>query len=152
VLVLGVGIWDLQRARPTHKPPARAAGVASSQGGDAVLPPESASAPTSSPTAQVRSDASADDGSQATYVIGRDHFAVVVQATDAACWVLVRAAPGGPALFTGTLQPGESRPFDATGSLWVRVGNVGHAGLRVDGIALTLPAKPALPYNLLLQR
>jgi hypothetical protein len=151
VLVLGVGIWDLQRARPTRKPPARAAGVAS-QGGDAVLPPESASVPTPSPTAPVGTTPSADNGSQATYVIGHDHFAVVVQATDAACWVLVRAAPGGPALFTGTLQPGESRPFAATGTLWVRVGDVAHAGVRVDGAALTLPNKPALPYNLLLQR
>jgi hypothetical protein len=94
----------------------------------------------------------ADNGSQATYVTGRDHFAVVVQATDAPCWVLVRASPNGPALFTGTLQPGESRPFDAAGTLWLRVGNVGHAGVRVDGTALTLPNKPSFPYNLLLQK
>ena len=54
-------------------------------------------------------------------------------------------------LFEGTLQPGENRPFDAAGTLWVRLGNLGHANVVVEGTALVLPNKPAFPYNLLLQ-
>jgi hypothetical protein len=156
-VVLGVGVWDLERGRPSHNTPApaRASGVA------AFPPPEppAPSPPPSSPgpgsvasVAPVGTTPSSDNGSQATYTTGRDRFAVIVQATDAPCWVLVRATPGGPALFTGTLQAGEALPFDATGTLWVRVGNVGHASVLVEGTPLTLPNKPAFPYNLLLQR
>ena len=54
-------------------------------------------------------------------------------------------------LFEGTLQPGEARPFDATRALWVRLGNLGHANVTVDGTPLVLPNKPSFPYNLLLQ-
>jgi hypothetical protein len=63
----------------------------------------------------------------------------------------VRAGPGGAVLFEGTLQPGENHPFDATQTLWVRLGNLGHATVLVDGAPLVLPNKPSFPYNLLLQ-
>jgi hypothetical protein len=160
-IVLGVGIWDLERGRPSHNTPAaaHASGVAAFPAPEPSAPsaPPSSGAPGAvpgtAPTAgPIAAAPSADNGSQATYRTGRDHFAVVVQATDAPCWVLVRATPGGPALFTGLLQPGESHPFDAAGSLWVRVGDIGHAAVRVEGTVLTLPNKPAFPYNLLLQR
>ncbi|MCU1450662.1 MAG: transcriptional regulator, family [Acidimicrobiales bacterium] len=153
-LVLGVGIWDLERGRPSHNTPApaRASGVAAFPAPEpSSAPPPSPAPGTAAPVVPVATP-SADNGSQATYTTGRDRFTVVVQATDAPCWMLVRATPGGPALFTGTLQPGESRPFDATGTLWVRVGNIGHASVLVEGTPLTLPDKPAFPYNLLLQR
>jgi hypothetical protein len=152
-LVLGVGVWDLQRARPDKAPaPARASGVAAFPRPEPPAPPSSPVTGAPTPAAPVEATPSADNGSQATYSTGRDRFAVTVQATDAPCWVLVRATPSGPALFTGTLQPGESHPFDAAGTLWVRVGNVGHAAVLVEGTPLTLPNKPAFPYNLLLQR
>src|SRR5207244_8639827 len=93
-----------------------------------------------------------DNGSQATYVIGKDHFTVVMKAAGAPCWVDVRGAPGGPSLFQGTLQPNETHPVDAAGRLWIRVGDVAHAAVSVDGVPLTLPDKPAFPYNLLIQQ
>jgi hypothetical protein len=65
--------------------------------------------------------------------------------------VQVRAGPGGPVLFEGTLLPGENHPFDATRTLWVRLGNLGHASVAVEGTPLVLPNKPSFPYNLLLQ-
>ena len=92
-----------------------------------------------------------DNGSLAVYTTGRDAFSVMMQATDAPCWLQVRAGLGGPMLFEGTLQPGEARPFDATRALWVRLGNLGHANVTVDGTPLVLPNKPSFPYNLLIQ-
>ena len=52
-----------------------------------------------------------------------------------------------------TLQPGETKPFPASaGVLLVRVGNLAHSTVTVDGGPMALPAKPAVPYNLLFQR
>ncbi|MBV8981126.1 MAG: helix-turn-helix domain-containing protein [Acidimicrobiia bacterium] len=149
-IVLAVGIWDLQRARPVHPPTAHARAAAASQAqpkGPSPAPSDTAPPQAATFTATPVSDT----GSLATYVTGAGHFSVVVQATDAACWLQVRAAPSGPVVFEGTLQPGQAQPFDANGTLWVRLGNLGHAALQVDGTPLTLPNKPSFPYNLLLQ-
>jgi cytoskeletal protein RodZ len=153
LIVLAVGIWDLQRSRPVKKPtakgPAQVAGIADTR---TPTPPEApASTPsTAPPPSTMSTTAVSDNGSVATYATGRDRFAVMMQATDAPCWLQVRAGAGGPVLFQGILQPGEARPFDATRTLWVRVGNLGHASVLVEGSALVLPNKPTFPYNLLL--
>jgi cytoskeleton protein RodZ len=148
LIVLAVGIWDLQRSRPVRKPkPQAATAIAQSNPiAPAPEPPPTAPAPATVSTTPV-----SDNGSLAVYVAGHDHFAVLTQATDAPCWMQVRSGPGGPVLFEGTLQPGENRPFDTTGKLWVRLGNLGHATVLVDGTPLVLPNKPSSPYNLLLQ-
>ncbi|MBV8986806.1 MAG: DUF4115 domain-containing protein [Acidimicrobiia bacterium] len=152
LIVLAVGIWDLERARPVHRPSARAQPAAASQPEPTTPPPAtpSAASPPSQPAAVATTPVS-DTGSLATYATAAGHFNVVVQATDAACWLQVRAAAGGPVLFEGTLQPGQTQPFDANGTLWVRLGNLGHATVQVNGRQLTLPNKPSFPYNLLLQ-
>jgi cytoskeletal protein RodZ len=148
LVVLAVGIWDLQRSRPVNKPkpPTQAAAIAQTHDTE---PPTTPPRPPTSPTASTTPVS--DNGSLAVYASGRDQFAVLLQATDAACWVQVRASEGGPVLYEGTLQPGQSQPFDATHTLWVRVGNLGHANLLVDGAPLVLPNKPSFPYNVLLQ-
>lgn len=148
LIVLAAGIWDLQRSRPVKKPKAQSvAGIAQSN----PIAPAPAPPPTSPPPATISTAPVSDNGSLAVYATGRDHFAVLAQATDAACWLQVRAGPGGPVLFEGTLQPGENKPFDATKTLWVRLGNLGHATVLVEGAPLVLPNKPSVPYNLLLQ-
>jgi cytoskeleton protein RodZ len=149
LIVLAVGIWDLQRSRPVKKPKqqAQVAGISQTRNTTPMRTPASAAPPPST----ISTTPVSDNGSLATYATGRDRFAVMMQATDAPCWVQVRAGAGGPVLFEGTLQPGETRPFDATRALWVRLGNLGHASVLVEGSALTLPAKPSFPYNLLLQ-
>ena len=152
LIVLAVGIWDLQRSRPVKKPRPLAQGQVSGIAvtHDTAAPP--ASPPSGAPSpSTISTTPVSDNGSLAIYSTRRDHFAVLMQATDAPCWVQVRAAPGGPVLFEGTLQPGENRPFDAAGTLWVRLGNLGHANVVVEGTPLVLPNKPAFPYNLLLQ-
>jgi len=146
LVVLAVGIWDLQRSRPVKKPAAPTQAAAIAQTHDTV-PPTTAPPPTSTASTTPVSD----NGSLAVYAAGRDQFAVMLQATDAPCWVQVRASEGGPVLYEGTLQPGQSQPFDATHTLWVRLGNLGHASLLVDGAPLVLPNKPSFPYNVLLQ-
>ena len=150
LIVLAVGIWDLQRSRPVKKPKAQAptqvAGIA-----DAHTPTPPPASTTPAPPSTISTTPVSDNGSVATYATGRDRFAVMTQATDAPCWVQVRAGAGGPVLFEGTLQPGEARPFDATRTLWVRLGNLGHATVLVEGAPLVLPNKPSFPYNLLLQ-
>jgi hypothetical protein len=152
LLVLAVGIWDLERGRPSNRPkgPAQVAGVSQTR-----PPATSAHAPaatTPPPQSPGVGTPVSDNGSLATYSTGRDRFAVVVKATDAPCWVLVKTSPTGPVLFQDTLQAGDSRPFDATGTLWVRVGNLGHTSVLVEGTPLALPDKPSFPYNLLLQK
>jgi len=151
LIVLAVGIWDLQRSRPVKRPkaqgPAQVAGIADTH---TPTPPQPPASTTPHPSTISTSPVS-DNGSVATYATGRDRFAVMLQATDAPCWVQVRAGAGGPVLFEGTLQPSEARPFDATRALWVRLGNLGHANVLVEGSALVLPNKPSFPYNLLLQ-
>lgn len=147
-VVLAIGIWDLERTRPISTPKAaHVAGISNSRPAEAP-----ATSPTTVATATGIGAPVADDGSMATYATGKDAFTVVAQATDAACWVDMRAAPGGPSLFQTTLQPGESHPLSATGSAWLRVGNVGHVTVTVDGSPLTLPNKPSLPYDLLIRK
>jgi hypothetical protein len=150
LIVLAVGIWDLQRSRPVHKPQAQqqATGISQSNGTTPAQAPQSTAPP--SPTT-ISTTPVSDNGSVAVYATGRQTFAVMTQATDAPCWVQVRAGPGGAVLFEGTLQPGETHPFDATHALWIRVGNLGHASVLVEGTPLALPNKPSFPYNLLLQ-
>lgn len=151
LIVLAVGIWDLQRSRPVNKPkpPAQAAGIAEAHNPTPAAPNTPATTPGQSST--IATTPVSDNGSLAVYTTGRDHFAVLLQATDAPCWLQVRAGQGGPVLFEGTLQPGENHPVDSSGPLWVRVGNLGHATVLVEGTALALPNKPSFPYNLLLQ-
>jgi len=149
LIVLAVGIWDLQRSRPVKKPKAQAqvAGIAQTH-----TPPASQNTPpTTAPPSTISTTPVSDNGTLAVYATGRPQFAVLMQATDAPCWVQVRSGQGGPVLFEGTLQPGENHPFDASGPLWVRVGNLGHATVLVEGTPLVLPNKPSFPYNLLLQ-
>jgi cytoskeletal protein RodZ len=152
LIVLAVGVWDLQRSRPVKKPNQQAQAIGSSlPNGPAGAAPTPAPAPTTPPSSTNSTTPVSDDGSVATYATGRDQFAVLMQATDAPCWVQVRSGPGGQVLFEGTLQPGENRPFDASRALWVRLGNLGHATVTVDGAPLVLPNRPSFPYNLLLQ-
>jgi len=151
LIVLAVGIWDLQRSRPVKKPKPVAQGSVTgiSQTHDTAAP---ASPPSTVPSpSTISTTPLSDNGSLAVYSTRRDQFAVQMQATDAPCWVQVRAGPGGPVLFEGTLQPGENHPFDAARTLWVRLGNLGHASVAVEGTPLVLPNKPSFPYNLLLQ-
>ncbi|MBV9410926.1 MAG: helix-turn-helix domain-containing protein [Acidimicrobiia bacterium] len=149
LVVLAVAIWDLQRTRPVKRPAAPRQAATIAQTHDIAPPTTQAPAPPSASTASTTPVS--DNGSLAVYTAGRDQFAVMLQATDAPCWVQVRASQGGPVLFEGTLQPGQSQPFDATRTLWVRLGNLGHANLLVDGESLVLPNKPSVPYNVLLQ-
>jgi hypothetical protein len=149
LIVLALGIWDLQRSRPVKKPKAQAqvAGIAQTH-----TPPASQNTPaTTTPPSTISTAPVSDNGSLAVYATGRPQFAVLMEATDAPCWLQVRAGQGGPVLFEGTLQPGENHPIDASGPLWVRVGNLGHATVLVEGTPLVLPNKPSFPYNLLLQ-
>jgi len=154
LVVLGVGIWDLQRSRPVHKPtaPQQAAGISNSP---APAPSPAAVTPNAPPaatgSATLATTPVSDNGSLATYVTGSGHYSVLVRATDAPCWIQVRAGSGGAVLFEGTLQTGQTQPFDATGPLWVRLGNLGHASVQVNGTPLVLPNKPSFPYNVLLQ-
>lgn len=149
LIVLAVGIWDLQRSRPVHRPKqhAQLSGTTQADG----TTPTPATTPPAPPASTLSTTPVSDNGSLAVYATGRDRFAVLMQATDAPCWLQVRAGPGGPVLFEGTLQPGENRPFDVTRVLWLRVGNLGHANVVVEGKPLVLPNKPSFPYNLLLQ-
>jgi hypothetical protein len=150
VLVLAAGLWGLLRdASPDET---KTATTASRVSGTQPSTPSSSTPPTTAVPPPPPAGPTADNGSQATYALARAHFTVVVAATDAPLWVQVRAGQRGAVLFTGTLQPGDTKPFDASGPLWVRVGNLGHAAVTVDGAALRLPAKPAAPYNLLLKQ
>jgi hypothetical protein len=150
LIVLAVGIWDLQRSRPVRKPKPLAQGAAIAQT-HTPLTPKNTPATTAPPRSTISTTPVSDNGTLAVYSTRRDQFAVQMQATDAPCWVQVRAGPGGPVLFEGTLLPGENHPFDATRTLWVRLGNLGHASVAVEGTPLVLPNKPSFPYNLLLQ-
>jgi cytoskeleton protein RodZ len=149
LVVLAVGLWNLERGRPSDHTPRVAAF-------DTIRPPVTrpGAAPTSPPAPPPPSGlaASSDNGSLAVYPTGKDHFSVVVAATDAPCWIDVRPGAGGGSLFQGTLQPGESRPFAVAAPVRVRVGNLGHATVTADGTPLALPSKPSLPYDLLIQQ
>jgi hypothetical protein len=148
VLVLAAGLWGL--LRDTSSDETKTATTASRA--DATPPATpSSTAPPPTTVPPPPAPPAADNGSQATYVLARPRFTVVVAATDAPLWVQVRAGQRGAVLFTGTLQPGDTKPFDAPGVLWVRVGNLGHSAVTIDGAALKLPAKPAAPYNLLIK-
>ncbi|MBV8234086.1 MAG: helix-turn-helix domain-containing protein [Acidimicrobiia bacterium] len=154
LIVLAVGIWDLQRSRPVKRPTqqAQASGVAQSHNAaPAVANASAQNTPTPTTPPNTSGTPVSDNGSLAVYDTGLAHFAVIMQATDAPCWLQARAGQGGPVLFEGTLQPGENHPFDASSPLWVRLGNLGHANVLVQGIPLVLPNKPSFPYNLLLQ-
>ncbi len=159
VIVLAAGLLALLRGTPSND--TKTATTATTARPAKARQTKTADAPTRAPTPSAAPTppapppviaAASDNGTQATYVLGRDHFTVAVAATDAPLWIQVRAGQGGPQLFMGTLEAGQSMPFDAPGAFWVRLGNLAHTAVTVDGVAVTLPAKPAIPYNLFLQR
>jgi hypothetical protein len=77
--------------------------------------------------------------------------AVIAVTTSGRCWVEARAGAGGPVLYEGTLPAGASRSFGATGSLWLRIGNLKALQLAVNGGPVQLPAGASSPYNLTFQ-
>ena len=146
LVVLAVGLWSLGQGGHGKQPPQVAAF-------NRVRPAAPGStAPAPPPAAPSVYAPASDNGSQAVYAVGKDTFSVVVKATDAPCWIDVRPAAGASSLFQGTLQPNEAHPVGEVSGIWIRVGDVAHAALTVDGIPLTLPDKPAFPYNLLIKK
>jgi cytoskeleton protein RodZ len=153
VLVLAAGVWGLVRGNPSTdtKSATKASAVNSSIPRSSPSSSPSSVPPTTVPAPPPATPAS-DTGNQATYAIGRTPFTVAITAKDAPLWIQVRAGARGAQLFMGTLQPGETKPFPTAGVLWVRVGNVAHSSVTVDGGQMALPPKPAVPYNLLFQK
>jgi hypothetical protein len=154
VVVLALGLWGLVRGDSSNDTKT-ATTTGQAKGSPAASPSPSPSPSSSAPTtlpAPPPATPVSDNGSQATYALARDRFTLAVAAADAPLWIQVRAGQRGPQLFMGTLKPGQNMPFDVTGVVWVRLGNLAHSVVTVDGAPLTLPPKPAAPYNLLLQR
>jgi hypothetical protein len=148
LFVLAVGLWSLEQGGGSRRSPRVAAFETVRPGAPSRSPATTGAA---TPPAPAVFTPASDNGTQAVYAVGKDHFNVVVKAGDAPCWVDVRSAPGTASLFQGTLQPNEAHPVDGVNRLWIRVGDVAHAAVTVDGVPLTLPDKPAFPYNLLIQ-
>jgi hypothetical protein len=157
VLVLAAGVWSLVRGNPSNHTKSATQASRADRVSSVKTSEPSPTSPTSAPTTTVPAPPPAapvsDKGGQATYAVGRADFTVAVAAKDAPLWIQVRAGARGAQLFMGTLQPGETKPFPAkAGALFVRVGNVAHSVVTVDGGPMALPPKPAVPYNLLFQR
>lgn len=64
------------------------------------------------------------------------------------CWVRIESGIDGTTIFEGILEPGETRAFQLTSPVSVRLGNAPVVGLSVDGTPLTLP--PGAPSTLTL--
>lgn len=84
------------------------------------------------------------DGRAAAYAAPRT-FGLEVGALGR-CWVRIESGLDGTAIFEGIIEPGETRSFQLTSPVGVRLGNAPVVGLAVDGAPLTLP--PGAPSTL----
>jgi hypothetical protein len=66
--------------------------------------------------------------------------------------VQVRQTDDGEVVYEGTLVTGENKSFQATGQLWLRVGNQGSVKVLVDGTPLVFSPSTDEPYNIDLRK
>jgi cytoskeleton protein RodZ len=120
-------------AQPAENPPVAAA---QSAGEPAAAPPASAPAAAGTPS-QPPAEPSATPPAPAT---APDPNATLRVGVTAGAVVWIRAEVNGKTLFEGTLQPQESRTFEAVGQMKVRLGNAG-------GVTMTFNGKPIGPLG-----
>src|SRR5438105_4571826 len=86
----------------------------------------------------------ADVHGSAYTVQGR--YAVSVSATGS-CWLRVRQGESGPVVYEGTLQHGDTRRFESSAPLWIRLGNASAAAVELNGARIELPTASSTPFN-----
>ena len=86
----------------------------------------------------------ADAHGSAYTVQGR--YAVTVSATGS-CWLRVRQGESGPVVYEGTLQHGDTRRFESSAPLWIRLGNASAAAVELNGARIELPTASSTPFN-----
>jgi hypothetical protein len=123
--------------RPTPRPAAEAP------------PPPAVSVAPPAPPGPLAPASSDTEG--AVYAVGRDTFGVSVEPTGRV-WVQVRQTDDSDVVFEGTLVSGESKTFQATGQLWMRVGNQGNVRVLVDGTPVVFSPSTDEPYNIDLRK
>ena len=85
------------------------------------------------------------DAHGAAYTV-QGRYAVSVSATGS-CWLRVRQGEGGPVLYEGTLQHGDTRRFESGAPLWIRLGNASAAAVELNGARVELPTASSTPFN-----
>lgn len=103
--------------------------------------------PTSVPVAQPAAKLVGFDGQAVGYAVPA-RFHLEIGALDR-CWVRIESATDGSRIFEGILAGGETRAFDVTSPVSLRLGNAPVVGMSVDGAPLQLP--PGVPTTLTLR-
>lgn len=76
----------------------------------------------------------------ADYTVAATSLDVSLVVTDS-CWVEVRdGSSSGSITYEGTLKPGVSQNFQATGGLWIRLGDPSGVSMDIDGSPVQLPS------------
>jgi Helix-turn-helix domain/Domain of unknown function (DUF4115) len=90
------------------------------------------------------------DASGARFAVNQLPFTLTMVAKGS-CWVQVRQGDGGPVVFEGTLQAGQTKTVDGTGNLFVRLGNPNNVALTIGGRQVSMSVAPGTPYNVVFQ-
>jgi hypothetical protein len=101
---------------------------------------------TTAPTLQPTTSSAAE----AAYAAPASGYTVALSAT-APCWVEAEEVATGTVVYTGTLSPGQSQQFAASGDLFVRLGAAFVVTVSLNGEPITLPTGHQSPFNVTFQ-
>jgi hypothetical protein len=145
-LLVGLGPWGLGVWNPGSRA-GRSASTQVPRGGTTrrAAPTAGTEATTTTIASTLRPTASND--TQAVFTVPLDGFRITVIASGP-CWLQVRATGSGAVLSEGTLAAGDTRTFDASSSLWLRLGDSDNVAVVAADRRVDFPGRPGTPYNL----
>ncbi len=115
------------------------------RGGTVSHSKHSSTSGSSTPSVLTAVSSSAAAGS---YQAPSGSYTVVVGASTGDCWVMAREVGTGQVLWTGTLTPGESQKFSASGQVSVDLGAATVSSVTIDGKQVELPSGYQSPFTM----
>jgi len=111
-------------------------------------PTTSRSPRTTTTTAPARFEPTAATAATAAYVAPVAPYTVGLQATTGACWIEATETATATVLWSGTLQPGQTRSVAATGGLLLRLGAANDVSVTVNGEPVAFPSGFQSPFDM----
>ena len=149
VLAIGGVVGGVVASRPSHNPPRAGPPRASPRshpitgaGHGPVVTATTAGSSALAPTAPT--------AFSAQYVAPSSAYTVVIDASEP-CWVMATDSATGHVVWTGTIDPGQSRSLAVSGGLTVELGAPSVVSVTLDGQRVQFPTGFRAPFSLSLQ-
>jgi hypothetical protein len=104
--------------------------------------------PTTVPPPPELQPSSGSSSTSAVYAAPATAYTVDLRATTGLCWVEATQESTGDVVWTGTLQPGQTRAIPTTGSLFLRLGAADDVSVSVNGEQVLMPAGFQSPFDM----